>query len=487
MASVKISYDLYYGLHPSIVLPSYKVDFYIDLTTEKEFPDFIVPENCTYKRFPIEDRKVPSNNQLKEIINYIENNKGVFYIFCKGGHGRSGTIVSIIYGIRNNLFGSEAMKHINTEWKKQRDMSKIRLNIKKLGSPQTKKQKDFVSKYLDSLDKFRGSLIGVFLGDALGAPHEFRFQTDKYTGILEYKSKIRFRFQKEAKYMEIGQMTDDSEMTLIILRNMLNIDNFQEKQILDYIEWANSNPCGIGKNTSYLFKNIKAKDPNRRIKTYKTRYGGNKDIKNSNIKKGFAGDMKYWTQSNGSLMRITPLAFFNLKDLIEIDTKITNPHPVNIEINLLYSEFMIDAKNNIDKLESYEKIQNIAKEETVKQCFSDIITDFNSTSNIINNINKQKGWVINSFYISILAYLKFDNMVDMYQFVIGSGGDTDTNAAIAGGLLGARLGYNCIYKQCKNNIDLLFNTDTSKGDYPRPEKYTLHDFYELSKTVFNNI
>lgn len=43
----------------------------------------------------------------------------------------------------------KTLKYINDEWKKQRDMEKIRPKIRKLGSPQTRVQKQMVKDILD--------------------------------------------------------------------------------------------------------------------------------------------------------------------------------------------------------------------------------------------------------------------------------------------------------------------------------------------------
>jgi hypothetical protein len=140
---VKLSDTLYYGIHPQVVKPNIKIDHYISLVEKHEFP--IKKE---YKSFPIKDRKAPSLGYLTEIVNYILTLKGNIYIFCKGGHSRSGTVASAVYGKINQLDGKQAMKHINQEWHKQRDMCYIRPNIIKLGSPQTTVQKKVVKEYL---------------------------------------------------------------------------------------------------------------------------------------------------------------------------------------------------------------------------------------------------------------------------------------------------------------------------------------------------
>lgn len=140
---VKLSNTLYYGIHPQIVLPDIKVDHYISFVEPHEFPVFL---NAIC--FPIQDRKAPTLEYLTTIVDYILTLKGIIYLYCRGGIGRSGTIAAAIYGKINNLNGKQALKHINKEWHSQRDMSYIRPNIIKLGSPQTSVQKNIVKQYL---------------------------------------------------------------------------------------------------------------------------------------------------------------------------------------------------------------------------------------------------------------------------------------------------------------------------------------------------
>lgn len=152
-ASVKLTNLLEYGLHPFVVMPQ-NIDVFYDLTTGKELDEPQYPINVTVNRYPIPDRKSMNIDKLDEIVNNIKkelaNNKHV-YIFCKGGHGRSGMVAAAVYGNLNKLNGPQAMSHVHNEWKKQRDMTKIRPNIRKLGSPQTKVQKTAVTTYLHNL------------------------------------------------------------------------------------------------------------------------------------------------------------------------------------------------------------------------------------------------------------------------------------------------------------------------------------------------
>ena len=72
----------------------------------------------------------------------------MIYIACKGGHGRSGMIAACIIGKIKKLSSEDALNLINNEWRAQRDMSYLSPKIKKLGSPQTRVQKNIVRKFL---------------------------------------------------------------------------------------------------------------------------------------------------------------------------------------------------------------------------------------------------------------------------------------------------------------------------------------------------
>lgn len=68
-------------------------------------------------------------------------------------------------------------------------------------------------------DKIKGMIIGCALGDALGAPHEFRHNKNKYTGKLEFPIELKTgsyykKGGRVSKFGVVGQFTDDGGSSL---------------------------------------------------------------------------------------------------------------------------------------------------------------------------------------------------------------------------------------------------------------------------------
>ena len=145
-------------------------------------------------------------------------------------------------------------------------------------------------------DRVAGMLMGLFLGDALGAPHEFRCNRKLiYTGKLEHQAFLVTHFQGK-KSLSVGQVTDDSEMTLALLRTLLEKDGKYDRKsvISSYLEWANSGGWMLGKNTRALLKGVKT------VKGYESRMKSVLILPESEI-----------SQSNGAMMRCCPLALLS--------------------------------------------------------------------------------------------------------------------------------------------------------------------------------
>jgi len=131
------------------------VRFFVDLTFKDETK--IIPYNTdyTYIHYPIKDNKVPTNwrtfsvliLKLKYIIKNLNKGEKI-YIHCKGGHGRSGILVACLLCAFYNIKPSNAITATTKFHNKRVDMKE---KWRKIGSPQTRSQKRFVSKFFQRL------------------------------------------------------------------------------------------------------------------------------------------------------------------------------------------------------------------------------------------------------------------------------------------------------------------------------------------------
>ena len=141
---------------------------FIDLTDSQECR--ITPYSTKYKsiKYPIVDRYIPENWKsfaqlvitICDIIHNLDKGEKV-YIHCKGGHGRSGILVACIFCYYYCLIPDDALYHTAKCHSKRVEM---RDKWRKLGSPQGKRQKDFVHRFFRPLKFSKPEPFGYTVG-----------------------------------------------------------------------------------------------------------------------------------------------------------------------------------------------------------------------------------------------------------------------------------------------------------------------------------
>jgi ADP-ribosylglycohydrolase len=307
-----------------------------------------------------------------------------------------------------------------------------------------------------TLDKIKGMLWGAILGDVLGSPYEFN-KTLPYSDKIIYQINRVNRFNVVTK-MGLGQATDDSEMTKTLLCSLIRCNGYNINDMtLSYIKWGNSGVKSMGKNTRYLFKSIKT------IKGYQSRF---KKLESS-------------SQSNGSLMRASPLALLiDFKKYGMIDTGLTNNNPINKECTLVYLTMIRHALLGFSKNEIIDAGLSASTNDIIKELFTSI-----KNGNMTRDLTINKGWVVHALWCAIKALLTFDNYKDAIDSIIrdNPGSDTDTNACIAGALLGAYYGYEvmCENKITKDNIEIIKKFNNEDTTVERSKEYLFGDMDEI--------
>ena len=276
-------------------------------------------------------------------------------------------------------------------------------------------------------DKFRGSLIGLAIGDALGAPIEF-----KPPGFFEPVENYRAGGPFE---LEAGDWTDDTSMALcsaISLTKREKHDPFD--QMNRFCRWYKE---GYMSSTGFCF------DIGQTTRQSLDRFMTTKDP--------FSGSTNPNNAGNGSIMRLAPVPLFYSNDLKFVPK-------VCIEHSRLThaTEECLDACALLGLM--IAKAASGATKEDILNC------DLLNLSPLIDEIQsgsfkhkqppeiKGTGYVVQSLEAALWAFNKADDFESAVLDAVNLGDDADTTAAICGSLAGAYYGFDELPKHLVDGL-----------------------------------
>ena len=273
--------------------------------------------------------------------------------------------------------------------------------------------------------KVKDGIIGFVVGDALGVPVEFHSRNELYidpvTDMREYGTYSQPK----------GTWSDDSSMTIATMTSIINKKGIDYTDIMDeFINWmdnAEHTPHGevfdIGSTTS------------RGLNRYKEGYSPLE-----------SGGSSTHDNGNGSLMRVLPLAYIPGIDYetVENVSALTHAHERSKIACVLYIEIAKSMLSN-EGLSMDEHIEN--SNEKIMDYYKDC-EELDYFYRILNNDFSEGirsgGYVIDTMETVIYCLRNTDNYKDAVLKAVNFGADTDTNAAICGGLAGIYYGYDSI-------------------------------------------
>jgi len=283
----------------------------------------------------------------------------------------------------------------------------------------------------------KSALFGIAVGDALGVPHEFSRPEDLHanpvTDMVGYGTYD----------LPPGTWSDDSSLTFCLAETLcsgFNTDHMGELFVKWYYQdyWTATGEVfdiGIGtRNALYKIKN-----------GTKAELAGGNDEKDN---------------GNGSLMRILPL-MFAIKDLpIEERfertrqvSSITHGHIRAVMTCFYYLEFAKQLIEGKSKFEIYNDLRSSIPSffERIGVGVSEIahydrLLKANIADRPLSEI-RSGGYVIETIEASVWCLLTTDNYKDAVLKAVNLGHDTDTTAAVTGGLAGLLYGFDGIPKE----------------------------------------
>jgi len=166
-----------------------------------------------------------------------------------------------------------------------------------------------------------------------------------------------------------------------------------------------------------------------------------------------------------------------------MDASLTHPHPICLQANAL---FAMSIAQSISRLKGpqdiYEDIKRWATEMNVEKPLMTAILDapHSPPADYID----QLGWVLIAFQNALWQLLNASSLEDGVVDTVMRGGDTDTNAAIAGALLGAVYGRNAVPGRWVEKILTCRPLDGERRvRRPRPECFWPVDATQLAKSL----
>ncbi|CAF1216851.1 unnamed protein product [Rotaria sp. Silwood1] len=316
-------------------------------------------------------------------------------------------------------------------------------------------------------NRIQGSLIGLALGDALGARVEFRPR--------EYLLKHPVTdLQAGGTWgLKKGQFTDDTSMALCLASSLIVCRNFQPyDQLVRYKWWYR---CGYMSSTGQCFDIGTA--TGKSLREFERRQ--NSFVKEKNIS---PDDMDLFSDQdilrqfdvncsndqsagNGGLMRLAPVPLFFYKDpsrAVEysgISARITHGDVRVYDACRFYGALIVAALNGEkkDDLLSPNFYQNH------KTWFSDKPFHTDIQKIVEGSYKKKKagyedgirgkGFIVNSLEAALWAFcFDDDSFRNGILAAVNLGDDADTTAAIYGQLAGAYYGYNDLPRQWVKHV-----------------------------------
>ena len=290
-------------------------------------------------------------------------------------------------------------------------------------------------------DKACGAMMGLAVGDALGAPVEFGFSS---TAIREEMDRVR-HFHDNSE-MPKGVWTDDTAMALCLADSLLEKGGYDSYDVMEkFCQWEFSGyrsyfPMGYGVGLQ--------------TDTAITRYTEQPVV--------HLDDARTDSVGNGCIMRLAPVVIAGYAEgvsqilrLARLSCRETHDSIGTVAVTELMAATLYLLLSGSDKeglLSKAEKL--VTDKESVE--FLEKIQD--GHQRILeqkgDSLRDLGGYAADCYDIAMWGLMNFDNFQYGLLGVIGLGGDTDTNGAVYGQLAGAYYGYKVILKEWREGVYL---------------------------------
>ena len=294
----------------------------------------------------------------------------------------------------------------------------------------------------ETINRYEGALLGVAVGDALGAPLEFMTA-----------EQIRQKHAGEVTEMigggwlsvEPGEVTDDTQMTLAVAEGIAEGGSNEDKYSFigeNFLRWYATSPKDIGNTCASVIR--KAVDLDL---VWQSEWEAAAEQLWKQTNGGTAG--------NGALMRtVYPAIYykntFTAQEVAVNIGRMTHYHP--------------DSDSTVSEYVRAIHIIANSPEMTIEQAKQTATAGRSEVERVKQKMKgttaaEPTGWAVDSLLCAYDAIDKTDSFEDALIYATNLGGDADTIGAITGGLAGAIYGAEAIPSRW---VDALNNEPNAK-------------------------
>lgn len=299
-------------------------------------------------------------------------------------------------------------------------------------------------------DRALGALFGQLCGDSLGSLVEFQRPAQI---AAAHPRGVRELVDGGVWRLSAGQPTDDSELALALARSLVAEGRFEVTRVrAAYLEWLASDPFDCG----------------------------------TTVRAGLEGRPIAQSEANGAAMRICPLgiALAGADDQLVAraahdDAVLTHPNPVAAEASVLLCCSIARAvAAPTSPAELYDRALSVARMRAPPSLLAALEA---AEGGPPPDVTDHGGHVLHAIRNAFAELLSGRSPEESLVATVGRGGDTDTNAAITGALLGAVHGaeawparWRAIIEACRPGPGTL---------RPRPARYWPHDVRAIADAL----
>ncbi|WP_017739311.1 ADP-ribosylglycohydrolase family protein [Pseudomonas sp. CBZ-4] len=265
-------------------------------------------------------------------------------------------------------------------------------------------------------DRFRGCLLGLACGDAVGTTVEF-MPRESFAPITDMTGGGPFNLQP-------GQWTDDTSMALCLAESLLHKGGFDAPDQMErYLNWWTS---------GYLSSTGECFDIGLTVRQALVDFQRNGDP--------FAGSTDRYSAGNGSMMRLAPVVLFYYPDADRIrafsadSSRTTHAAQEAVECCLVLSEIIANALRGTPKAQMLQ-VQSLSLTEPKVIAIAQGLYREKKRADIVGS-----GYAVASLEAALWCFHHTDSFAEAVLAATNLGDDADTTAAIVGQVTGAYYG-----------------------------------------------